>query len=282
MMLTLDEIWKRYGETLVTPKEHAPKDRFFMSELGFVKEGRLIGNPSSCVRASYWSFNHEKETNPPDETSQINFRMGDFFQYLALQILHKNGAKIIDIERPIKFTPTCLNHAISGRIDAVEIVKNEEILLEIKSYNSRWTAKKIENAREPMISHVLQLGFYLLATGIPWGKLVYINKIPDYKTKSYILTEFPVTCNGLTIEESLNTYQVASVINHLASIEEALLKKALPAPSFGADPKAFECRVCAYRERCFTIEEKQPLDKKSFKPFTINRQTVKRAVKDSE
>jgi CRISPR/Cas system-associated exonuclease Cas4 (RecB family) len=119
---------------------------------------------------------------------------------------------------------------ISGRIDNLILLKidNRQVLVEVKS------AKYLPE--EPKPENIMQLQFYMYATKVWDGLLVYIQK-DNLQTIS-----FPIRCRKETAHRILQRFE--TLHNHLTN-------NTLPEPEAKfSRKKSWACNYCDWREEC--------------------------------
>ena len=107
-------------------------------------------------------------------------------------------------------------------------INNKEFLVEVKS--TKFLPK------EPKKDNIMQLQFYMFATKIWNGLLVYIQK-DNLQTKT-----FPILCRKETITRIMNRFENLhnSLANNQMPIAEAKM----------SDDTTWMCDYCPYRDEC--------------------------------
>ena len=105
-----------------------------------------------------------------------------------------------------------------------------KILVEVKS------CRDIRTVSSPQNSHMIQLQFYMHATGVREGILLYIDKT-TLETKSFYL-EYDEHWSNLIVER-------------FRMLHKALVEDELPKPEAKIIPEiSWMCNYCEYREKC--------------------------------
>lgn len=197
--------------------------RYYPSEVG------------QCLRRSWFNIKMPKPVEP--EVTKI-FEAGNLFHAFIVEVLksEKNPEiKLIESELPLKYKID--DFEISGRIDdLIQLEYNgEKVLIEVKS------TKSIGTLNEPSESYVMQLQFYMHATGIKNGAILYIEK-NTLKSKAFFL-EYDPTIAKEVIDRFRKLH--SSIKNNEIPEAEAKLKL----------NKRWMCNFCPYREECDGIEK---------------------------
>jgi len=142
-------------------REYKPKEigRYYPSEIG------------SCLRKVWYSYKNPKEA----ESDLIKiFEAGNILHDFVVEVIRSEKNPDVDLlkwEFSVKMQMP--DFVISGRVDDLMLIKisNKQVLVEVKS------TKSIKYTEEPREAHIMQLMFYMHATGIHNGLLLYIKKI---------------------------------------------------------------------------------------------------------
>ncbi len=201
-------------------RESWPKQegRYYPSEIG------------SCMRKIWYSYKHPKKVGT--ELLKI-FHVGNIMHDFIVDVLQseKNPhVELLEAEFPVKITRP--DFVISGRIDDIILIRanGKKILVEVKSH------KDVRFLKEPNKTHVMQLQFYMYASGIKDGLLLYINKT-DLKTKT-----FEIVYDENASQEILKRFE---------KLHQLLLNNQLPEPESKQNPKtAWMCNNCDYKDLC--------------------------------
>lgn len=196
---------------------------------------KKIGNyyPSSigsCMRKYWYSYKYPQEIKP--EIQKV-FHMGNVLHDFVVEVLksEKNPEiELIKTELPVKLEHN--GFMISGRIDDVVIVKTEGIMLliEVKSL------KDIKYQKHPSNHHIIQLQFYMHASGIHNGLLLYIDR-DGLNTKSF----------EIKYDES----QAKEILERFSKFHQMLTENIVPeAESKINKDENWMCKYCEYADRC--------------------------------
>jgi CRISPR/Cas system-associated exonuclease Cas4 (RecB family) len=201
--------------------------RYYPSEIG------------KCMRNVWYSYNHPLEVKP--ELRRV-FEMGNILHDFVIDVLRdsRNGdVKLLQAEMPFKvsFDEGAEEFVVSGRIDDLLLIEadKKQVLIEVKS------SKTLRYMRGPMAHHKTQLQFYMYATGVHDGLLLYIDK-STLQTKSF--------------EVPFSDEHAKRIIEKFRALHKHLKEGTLPAPESKKDAESkWMCGYCEYADRC-SKEEK--------------------------
>ena len=210
-------------------REQRPKavGRYYPSEIG------------KCIRNVWYTYNHPLEIKP--ELRRI-FEMGNILHDFVIEVLRdtRNGdVQLLEAEMPFKLEFGEAENAfvVSGRIDDLLLLKcgEKKILVEVKS------SKSLRYVRGPMEHHKTQLQFYMYATGVHDGVLLYVDK-STLQTRSF--------------EVAFSHDQAMRILNKFRALHKHLTAATLPAPEAKkqADTK-WMCGYCEYADKCAKDEK---------------------------
>ena len=206
-------------------REQRPKavGRYYPSEIG------------KCIRNVWYTYNHPLEIKP--ELRRI-FEMGNILHDFVIEVLRdtRNGdVQLLEAEMPFKLEFG--GFLISGRIDDLLLLKcgEKKILVEVKS------SKSLRYVRGPMEHHKTQLQFYMYATGVHDGVLLYVDK-STLQTRSF--------------EVAFSHDQAMRILNKFRALHKHLTAATLPAAEAKkqADTK-WMCGYCEYADKCAKDEK---------------------------
>jgi CRISPR/Cas system-associated exonuclease Cas4 (RecB family) len=206
-------------------REQRPKavGRYYPSEIG------------KCIRNVWYTYNHPLEIKP--ELRRI-FEMGNILHDFVIEVLRdtRNGdVQLLEAEMPFKLEFG--GFLISGRIDDLLLLKcgEKKILVEVKS------SKSLRYVRGPMEHHKTQLQFYMYATGVHDGVLLYIDKT-TLQTKSF--------------EVAFSMEQAKRILNKFRALHKHLTAATLPAPEAKKQKGTkWMCGYCEYADKCAKDEK---------------------------
>jgi len=212
-------------------REHHPKaiGRYYPSEIG------------KCIRNVWYSYNHPTEIKP--ELRRV-FELGNILHDFVIEVLRdgRNGdVQLLEAEMPFRLEFGDEGDGgvfvVSGRIDDLLLVKAGErkVLVEVKS------SKTLKYMRGPMPHHKTQLQFYMYATGVHDGVLLYVDK-STLQTRSF--------------EVDFSMDQAKRILNKFRALHKHLKAATLPAAE--AKKLAGEkwmCRYCEYADKCAKDEK---------------------------
>ncbi len=141
-------------------REHKPKEigRYYPSEVG------------NCLRKTWFSYKYPQEF---DVDKLRVFEMGNILHEYVVKVFKSEKTpevKLLKAEFPFQIPID--DFIISGRIDDLLLltIENKELLVEVKSTSHiGWMDK-------PQPHHAMQLQFYMHATNVREGALLYIEK----------------------------------------------------------------------------------------------------------
>lgn len=201
-------------------REHRPKGvgRYYPSEIG------------SCLRKTWYSYKFPKEIEPG--LLRI-FEMGNILHDFVVEVLKSEktpDVELLESEFPVK--KEMEGFTISGRVDNLLLLKQsgKNVLVEVKSTSN------VDRVKGPQISHVRQLQFYMLATGVHNGALLYIDK------RNLESKVFSVPFSETEADDVLERFK--SLHSHLTG------KKVPPAEAKGDKRIAWMCNYCEYSDKC--------------------------------
>lgn len=212
-------------------REQRPKavGRYYPSEIG------------KCIRNVWYSYNHPTEIKP--ELRRV-FEMGNILHDFVIEVLRdtRNGeVQLLDAEMPFKIEfndeDASKSFVVSGRIDDLLLLKagDRKVLVEVKS------SKTLKYMRGPMAHHKTQLQFYMYATGVHDGVMLYVDK-SSLQTKSF--------------EVAFSHDQAMRILNKFRALHKHLTASTLPAPEAKKLPdEKWMCRYCEYADKCSKDEK---------------------------
>ncbi len=192
--------------------------RYYPSEIG------------RCIRKTWYSYNHPHVVEP--ELLKI-FEAGNLMHDFVADVLKSEKTpevELLKVEMPLRFENA--KFVVSGRIDDVILLKMEGklVLVEVKSTKNVSFVKKANRA------HVMQLQFYMRASGIYNGVILYIDKT-NLQTKMF--------------EIKFDEKNGNQIIKRFESLHKHLIEKKLPvAEAKKTEDMKWMCKFCEYKERC--------------------------------
>ncbi len=214
-MIDFNELIERFLERETEEKKIG---RYYPSEIG------------RCLRNLYYSYKYPVKVKP--RLLKI-FELGNIMHDFVVKVLKSEKIpeiELVDYEIPIEMKID--DFTVSGRIDDLILVKrdNRKVLIEVKS------CKDIRNVAKPQNSHMIQLQFYMHATGIKEGILLYIDKT-TLETKSFRLEYDP--------------FWAELIVERFRRLHKALVNDELPLPEAKiVEEIRWMCNFCEYREKC--------------------------------
>ncbi len=201
-------------------RESRPKNigRYYPSEIG------------SCIRKVWYTYNYPKGIEP--KLRRI-FRLGDILHDFIVEVLKSDKSKEVKLlKSEMPFKVDMKDFIISGRIDELLLLKSDstKMLVEVKS------CKSINGIKKPMSHHKTQLQFYMYATKVHKGVLLYVDKS---------------TLETKTFEVKFSAKRGRQILNKFRALHKHLTKKTLPAAEAKrSNGAAWMCRYCEYKDKC--------------------------------
>ena len=199
-------------------RESRPKTvgRYYPSEVG------------SCLRKTWFSFKFPVEF---DAEKRRIFETGNILHEYVVHVFKSGKTPEVELlKSEMPFVMNCGEFVVSGRVDDVLLVKSsgKTVLVEVKSASRM--------PRGPSKHHAAQLQFYMHATGVHNGALLYVEKN---------------TLNSIVYTVPYDEHAAADGIQRFAIIHKALNEDAAPEPEakLHADMRWW-CDYCEYNERC--------------------------------
>lgn len=184
----------------------------------------------SCMRKVWYSYKYPQKIEP--ELRKI-FEVGNIMHHFVAEMLKSNRSgevKLLESELPLK--KEFKDFTISGRVDDLLLVKSSGklYLVEVKS------TKDVKFVKEASLSHVTQLQFYMLCSGVHNGLVLYIGK-NDLKTK--------------TFEVKFSEKVAEKIIKRVEKLHKDLQKSRLPfAEAKMKEDMKWMCKFCEYVDKC--------------------------------
>lgn len=162
------------------------------------------------------------------------FEIGNILHEFIIQVFKSekniNSIKFLESEFPFKLNQK--DFTISGRLDDVLVAKedNRKMIIEVK------TVRDIRSTLKPNKHHVMQLQFYMHATGINDGVVLYIDKM-NLKTKAF--------------EIQYDEKHSLDILKRFSTLHELLKKDVLPIDEAKQSKETiWMCNMCEYRAKC--------------------------------
>jgi CRISPR/Cas system-associated exonuclease Cas4 (RecB family) len=201
-------------------REHRPKQvgRYYPSEVG------------SCLRKLWYSYKYPLEV---DSDLLKIFEAGNIIHGFVVEVLKSEKNKDVELlksEMPFKIEAE--DFVVSGRVDDLVLVKSsgKNVLIEVKS------TKDLSFVNKPHTNHVMQLMFYMEATGVHNGVILYIDK-NDLKSKVF--------------EVEFDVHKAAEIFDRFKFLHEHLKKDDIPeAEVKEVEDMKWMCKFCEYKDKC--------------------------------
>lgn len=206
-------------------REHRPKQigRYYPSEVG------------SCLRKLWYSYKYPLEV---DSDLLKIFEAGNIIHGFVVEVLKSEKNKEVELlksEMPFKIETE--DFVVSGRVDDLVLVKSsgKSVLVEVKS------TKDLSFVKKPQTNHVMQLMFYMEATGVHNGIILYIDK-NNLKSKVF--------------EVEFDHHRAAEIFDRFKFLHKHLKEDVVPeAEAKGIDDIKWMCKYCEYKEKCDNDEK---------------------------
>lgn len=206
-------------------REHRPKQigRYYPSEVG------------SCMRKLWYSYKYPQEV---DSDLLKIFEAGNIIHGFVVEVLKSEKNKDVELlksEMPFKIENE--DFTVSGRVDDLVLVKasGKSVLVEVKS------TKDLSFVKSPQTNHVMQLMFYMEATGVHNGIILYIDK-NNLKSKVF--------------EVEFDSHKAAEIFDRFEFLHEHLKEDEIPeAEAKAAKDMNWMCKYCEYLDKCDNNEK---------------------------
>jgi len=212
-------IQQRINEQLKRDNTHQNVDTWRASELG------------KCLRGNYFRRLGETPTKAIDDRTLRVFECGKIFEKWVIDMITKN---VEDWDEQVEVSLT--EYDAVGHYD----IRIGEVINELKTVHSKkfWYMQK---DGKPDEHYMMQLMFYLMATGKKEGHLVYVSK-DDLSIAEYILYADNEAIKNKVIEE-------------LEILNECWKTKTLPpAQPLEINGKSnWKATYCNYHEKCLGL-----------------------------
>jgi CRISPR/Cas system-associated exonuclease Cas4 (RecB family) len=217
-------------------RESKPKQvgRYYPSEVG------------ACLRKTWFSFKFPKEI---DAEKRRIFETGNIVHDYIVHVFQSEKTPEVELlKSEMPFVMNCGEFVVSGRVDDVLLVKasGKTVLVEVKS------AARLPRA--PSGHHAAQLQFYMHATGVHNGALLYAEKN---------------TLNSVVYTVPYDERAASEGIARFAALHKALLEDKAPEPEAKLRSEMrWWCDYCEYAERCAATRAGQASGVKCGSPNT--------------
>ena len=214
-MIDFDEMINNF---LAREQRAKQEGRYYPSEIG------------SCIRKTWYSYKHPQEVRP--DLLKI-FHLGNILHDFVADVLssEKNpGVELLKAEFPLRLELD--DFLMSGRVDDLLLLKadGKSVLVEVKSHGS------LKFVSQPSQHHIMQLQFYMHASGVHNGMLLYIDRA-NLQSKTF----------DIDYDETM----ARMVIERFRELHSHLKAGALPRPEAKQDSEMqWMCRYCEYFDKC--------------------------------
>ncbi len=201
-------------------KEDRPKDigRYYPSEIG------------TCMRKVWYSYKYPQKIKP--ELLKI-FEVGNIMHDFVVKVLNsEKNPDIMLVSAELPFRKEVDDFIVSGRVDDIILVKasGKNVLIEVKSTGNA------DMVNEPVYYNKMQLQFYMYATHVHNGVLLYVDK-STLETKSF--------------EVKFSEKRGRRILNKFRALHKHLTNCSLPAAEAKkAEGMGWMCRYCEYKAKC--------------------------------
>jgi len=201
-------------------REYKPKQigRYYPSEVG------------SCLRKLWYSYKYPQDI---DSGLRRIFEVGDMLHGFVVEVLKSEKNKDVKLlKSELPFLIEVEDFIISGRVDDLILVKSsgKNVLVEVKS------TKDVSFVKKPQTNHVMQLMFYMEATGVHNGIILYIDK-NNLESKIF--------------EVEFDARKASDIFDRFSFLHEHLKNDGLPdAEAKKVSDMNWMCKFCEYKEKC--------------------------------
>jgi len=201
-------------------REHRPKQigRYYPSEVG------------SCLRKLWYSYKYPQEV---DSDLLKIFEAGNIIHGFVVEVLKSEKNKDVELlKSEIPFKVEAEDFVISGRVDDLVLVKasGKNVLVEVKS------TKDVSFVKKPQTNHEMQLMFYMEATGVHNGIVLYIDK-NNLKSRVF--------------EVEFDPQKGAEIFDRFSFLHEHLKENSLPEhEARQVNDMNWMCKFCEYIDKC--------------------------------
>jgi CRISPR/Cas system-associated exonuclease Cas4 (RecB family) len=201
-------------------REHRPKQigRYYPSEVG------------NCLRKNWYSYKYPLEV---DQDKLKIFEVGNMLHGFVVEVMRDERQEDIELlESEFPFKIEMKDFIISGRVDDLILIKSnsKKVLVEVKS------TRNVDFIEEPQSHHVAQLMFYMAASNIHNGVILYIDK-NDLHSKVF---EIP-----------FDEFKSAEIVDRFNFLHDHLTKNNLPlAEAKKVQDMSWMCKFCEYSNKC--------------------------------
>ena len=201
-------------------REYKPKKigNYYPSEIG------------RCMRKIWYSYMRPQDVEP--DLRKV-FEVGHIMHDFVVDVLKSektHDVELLKAEMPLKFHTDYFT--ISGRVDDLILLKidGRMILVEVKSTRNISMVKRAEP------SHTMQLQFYMLASGVHNGIILYIDK---------------TNLNTKIFEIKFDEEEGTKILKRFEELHNYLVENELP---FAEAKQMYDmnwmCRYCEYKSKC--------------------------------
>jgi len=201
-------------------REHKPKQigRYYPSEIG------------NCLRKVWYSYKYPQQV---DRDLMKVFEVGNIMHGFVVEVLKSERNREVELlksEFPFKIEEK--DYVISGRVDDLILVKEsgKNVLVEVKS------TKNIDFVKSPQSSHKAQLMFYMFATGVHDGIVLYVDK-SNLQSKAFDIV--------------FDKKKAKKISDKFKLLHNSLKQNELPVDEAKkSEDMSWMCKFCEYKERC--------------------------------
>ncbi len=169
-----------------------------------------------------------------DTDSLKIFEIGNLLHDFVFHVFknEKNAHKIKFIEAELPVKMDFKDFLVSGRLDdvVVAVEDSRKMIIEVKS------VADVRRMDKPNKNHVMQLQFYMHATGIKDGIVLYIDK-KNLKTKAF--------------EIAYDEKHSKDIVKRFSILHKLLTSDVLPIDEAKqSEETLWMCGMCEYRSKC--------------------------------
>ena len=197
--------------------------RYYPSEIG------------NCIRKVWYTYKYPTEIEP--ELRRI-FKLGDILHDFIVEVIKSDKTPEVELlHSEMPFKVQFEDFIISGRVDDLMLLKSDhtKMLVEVKS------CKSVKAIKGPLSHHKVQLQFYMYATKVHDGVLLYVDK-STLETKSFVV--------------KFSTKRSKQILNKFRALHKHLTNGDLPvAEAKKRKETKWMCNYCEYKSKCAKNEK---------------------------
>jgi CRISPR/Cas system-associated exonuclease Cas4 (RecB family) len=168
------------------------------------------------------------------------FEVGNILHDFVVKVLKSEKNPDVELlKSEFSFQEPIDDFIVSGRVDDLILLKlsGKSVLVEVKSVSD------IGFVNGPNHHHTMQLQYYMHATGVHNGILLYVDK-KNLQSKVFVV--------------EYSEKQAKEIVDRFRKLHKHLIAEELPEPESReqSGKKLWMCRYCEYKERCYEATPK--------------------------